>query len=73
MKCSVAYCEGPCPQEVCDNGVNHYGSWKDKYGARVANILVDTVEVANSLQVLAPSLDDSGKLIGEYKYAKAHF
>ncbi len=56
IKCSVAYCQGPCPQESCESGINHYGSWRDKYG-RIADVLVETSQVVNAIEVLSPQLD----------------
>ncbi|OXA43754.1 hypothetical protein Fcan01_21690 [Folsomia candida] len=54
----VAYCQGPCPQEPCDSGLNHFGTWRDKYG-RIADALVDTAEIVNSVEVYAPELEDA--------------
>jgi len=62
IKCAVAYCQGPCPQEPCDSVLNHFGSWRDKYG-RIADVLVDSTEVVNSVEVVAPELDDLGSTI----------
>ncbi|CAG7823302.1 unnamed protein product, partial [Allacma fusca] len=59
IKCTVAYCQGPCPQEACDSGRNHFGTWREKYG-RISEVLVDTSDVFNSLEILAPELEDSG-------------
>jgi len=58
VKCIVAYCQGPCPQEPCDSGVNHFGTWREKYG-RIADALIDTTEIVNSVEVTAPDLDDN--------------
>ncbi len=60
IKCAVAYCQGPCPQEPCDSVMNHFGSWKDKYG-RIADVLIDSTEVVNSVELIAPELDDLGR------------
>ena len=57
VRCSVAYCSGPCPSDPCDSGL-HFGSWREKYG-RIADALVDTTEIVNSIQVFAPELEDA--------------
>jgi len=59
IQCTVAYCQGPCPQEVCDSSSNHYGTWREKYG-RIADVLMETSQVVNSIEVLSPDLDSPG-------------
>jgi len=65
FKCSIAYCRGPCPQETCVKGKNHFGSWKEKYG-RIADMLIETMDVFNSIEVFAPELESVGR---KYKNA----
>lgn len=66
IQCTVAYCKGPCPQEACD-GSNHYGTWREKYG-RIADVLIETGQVVNSIEVLSPDLDLAGKCYSVFKY-----